>query len=427
MLMGSNTNQKIIMHIDVNSAFLSWQATYEMQKGSKQDLRDIPSVVGGSTEDRRGIVLAKSISAKSYGIVTGEPLWKSRQKCPDLVVVPPNYQLYKKCSKALGELLQLYVPNIQRFSIDEFFVDYTGMEKDYGCPVSMAYKIKNKVKNELGFTVNVGVGSNKLTAKMAGELKKPDMVHTLWPSEIKTKLWPLPVRELYMVGKQTEKKLKELNIYTIGELAEANEKLLKYKFKSYANIIRSYANGIENSQVQRDSKVPAKGIGNSSTIKFDVEDKDTAYKILLSLTETVALRMRAGNYYCNIVSVSFRTSELQTYSHQRKLFTPTDITNEIFNTVKELFDESWGGEKIRQLGVRACVVKADGSEQLSIFDVADKEKQNNLDQIVDSIREKYGKTSIMRGVFADRVHKPLLGGTGDIEEAADYPSISSNL
>lgn len=425
--MDLNTSQKTIMHIDVNSAFLSWQAAYELQKGSKQDLRDIPSVVGGSTDDRRGIVLAKSITAKSYGVVTGEPLWKSRQKCPDLVVVPPNYQLYKKCSKALGELLQRYIPNIQRFSIDEFFVDYTGMEKDYGNPVDMAYKIKDKVKEELGFTVNVGIGSNKLTAKMAGELKKPDMVHTLWPGEIKTKLWPLPVRELYMVGKQTEKKLKELNIYTIGELAVADDKLLKIKFKSYASLIRSYANGIESSKVQRDSKLPAKGIGNSSTIKFDVVDKETAYKILLSLTETVALRIRSGNYYCNLISVSLRTSELQTYSHQRKLFSPTNITNEIFDTVKELFDESWGGEKIRQFGVRACVVKADGYEQLSIFDVVDKEKQNNLDQIVDSIREKYGKTSIMRGVFADKVHKPLLGGTGDIEDADDYPSISSNL
>ncbi|MGV8145015.1 MAG: DNA polymerase IV [Alkaliphilus sp.] len=414
--MNSNTSKKIIMHIDVNSAFLSWQAAYELQKGSVVDLRSIPSVVGGSTEDRKGIVLAKSISAKSYGIVTGEPLWKSRQKCPDLLVVPPNYQLYKKCSKALGELLQRYIPNIQRFSIDEFFVDYTGMEKDYGCPVSMAYKIKDKIKNELGFTVNVGIGNNKLTAKMAGELKKPDMVHTLWSDEIKNKLWPLPVRELYMVGKQTEKKLKELNIYTIGELAIADDKLLKIKFKSYANLIRSYANGIESHEVQRDSKIPAKGIGNSSTIKFDVEDKDTAYKILLSLTETVALRMRASNYYCNVVSVSLRTSELQNYSHQRKLFSPTNITNDIFTTVKELFNDCWGGEKIRQFGVRASVVKTDGCEQLSIFDAQDKEKQNKLDQIVDSIREKYGKTSIMRGVFADSVHKPLLGGTGDIED-----------
>lgn len=415
------------MHIDVNSAFLSWQAAYELQKGSTVDLRSIPSVVGGSKEDRRGIVLAKSISAKSYGIITGEALWKSRQKCPDLIVVPPNYQLYKKCSKALGELLQQYIPNIQRFSIDEFFVDYTGMEKDYGNPVSMAYTIKDKIKNELGFTVNVGIGSNKLTAKMAGELKKPDMVHTLWPDEIKSKLWPLPVRGLYMVGRQTEKKLKELNIYTIGELAVADEELLKYKFKSYANLIRSYANGIESSEVQRESKMPAKGIGNSSTIKFDVEDADTAYKILLSLTESVALRIRAGDYCCTVVSVSLKNSELKSYSHQRKLFSPTNITNDIFITVKELFDECWGGEKLRQLGVRACVVKNDGYNQLSIFDIQDKGKEHKLDQVVDSIREKYGKTSIMRGVFADNEHKPVLGGTGDIEDAADYPSISGNL
>ncbi|MDF2593046.1 MAG: nucleotidyltransferase/DNA polymerase involved in repair [Clostridia bacterium] len=270
--MSSSKYPRIIMHIDVNSAFLSWQAVYNLQKGDAVDLREIPSVVGGSREARNGIVLAKSTPAKAYGIQTGEVLWQARQKCPNLVSVPPNYELYMKCSNALYELVKEYSPKIQRFSIDEVFLDYTGMEKHFGEPVEAAHMIKDRIKHELGFTVNVGIGCNKLTAKVAGDLKKPDMVHTIYPHEIPQKMWTLPVEDLFMVGRQTKKKLYLLNIHTIGQLANTDCKLLNYKLKSFGTVIWCYANGIDESPVQSGYFLQMKGIGNSTTIRFDVTD-----------------------------------------------------------------------------------------------------------------------------------------------------------
>ncbi len=416
-------NNRIIMHIDVNSAYLSWQAVYELQQGNKRDLREIPSVIGGSIADRRGIVLAKSIPAKAFKINTGEVLWEARQKCPDLVVVPPNYQLYMKCSKALHQLLKEFFPCIQRFSIDEFFLDYTGMSIHYGEPVETANRIKDRVKKELGFTVNIGIGHNKLMAKMAGEFKKPDRVHTLWQYEMKDKMWPLPVEELYMVGRKTMRKLKDLNIHTIGDLATTDVKLLEGKLKSFGHLIWMYANGIEESPVHNGGYIPMKGMGHSSTIKFDVEDRETAYKILLSLTESVALRLREANSCCGLVSVSIRNVELAHYSHQRKLFSPTNITNEIYQTVKELFDESWQGEKIRHLGVRIGELSSDEIHQISFFDGINQEKNRTLDGVIDGLRDKYGKASIIRGIFADGEIVPLLGGVGEDE----YPMMGSIL
>jgi len=416
-------NNKVIMHIDVNSAYLSWQAVYELQQGSSVDLRELVAVIGGSIAERHGIILAKSIPAKKYGIQTGEVIWQAKQKCPDLVVVPPNYQLYMKASNALYELLKGYFPAIQRFSIDEFFLDYTGMEVHFGEPVEAAHAIKNRIKRELGFTVNVGVSSNKLLAKMAGELKKPDMVHTLWTHEIQTKMWPLPVGELYMVGRKTNKKLKELNIHTIEDLATADRKLLKDKLKSFGSLIWCYANGMEESPVVNGSYLPMKGMGNSSTIRFDVEDNKTAYKILLSLTESVGSRLREAGCCCSVISVSIRNAELQTYSHQRKIYSPTNVTNTIYKTVKELFDECWQGEKIRHLGVRVGELCSDKCIQYSFFDEGNLEKNRSLDQVIDTIREKHGKYSVVRGIFTDGEVSPILGGVGN----DDYLMMSSIL
>lgn len=199
--------EKIIYHVDVNSAFLSWEASYRVNVlGESTDLRDIPSVIGGDEKSRHGIVLAKSVPAKAYGIKTGEPLMSVRQKCPKIVVAPPNYPMYVDASKALMNLLYEYTPNIHQYSIDESFCDMTGSSKLFGSPVVMAEMIKDRIKNELGFTVNIGISNNKLLAKIASDFKKPDRVHTLFPWEIKKKMWPLPVSDLFYVGKATERK-----------------------------------------------------------------------------------------------------------------------------------------------------------------------------------------------------------------------------
>lgn len=418
------SGQTIIMHIDVNSAFLSWQAVYNLQHGDILDLRKVPSAVGGSQKDRRGIVLAKSGPAKAYGIQTGQVIWQAKQKCPELIVVPPNYELYMMCSNALYELIRQYSPKVQRFSVDEMFIDFTGMERHFGQPVEAAYMIKDRIKKELGFTVNIGIGPNKLLAKVAGDLKKPDMVHTLLTQEeIEKKMWPLPVEDLFMVGRASKHKLELLNIKTIGDLANCDVKLLKSKMHSHGVLIWQYAKGIDKSVMQNDSSVPMKGIGNSTTIKFDVDDYKTAYKVLLSLTESVSARLRMARCCCRVISVEIRSSTLSFYSHQRKIFSPTNITTEIFEVVKELFDESWKGEKIRHLGVRVTDLCSGEFTQSTIFDDESKEKKQNLDCAIDNIRNKYGKYSIMRATFLDREIKPMTGGV-DVDE---FPPMSSLL
>jgi DNA polymerase-4 len=193
---------RTIFHIDVNSAFLSWEAAYRLQHGHTQDLRDIPSVVGGDEESRRGIVLARSLPAKKCGIHTGEVLWQARSKCPGLVIIPPDYTLYINCSNALMDLLRSYSPILERYSVDECFLDVTDSLGGRS-PLALAGEISSRIKREMGFTVNIGVSSNKLLAKMASELEKPDKIHTLYPHEIPSKMWPLSVKELFMVGRST--------------------------------------------------------------------------------------------------------------------------------------------------------------------------------------------------------------------------------
>ncbi len=414
---------RTIMHIDVNSAFLSWQAVYNIQGGDKTDLREIPSAVGGNQADRHGIILAKSIPAKNYGIKTGEVIWQAKQKCPELVIVPPDYYLYMKCSNALYELMKEYSPLLQQFSIDELFLDYTGLEPHFGDPVTAACLIKDRIRKELGFTVNIGISHNKLLAKIAGDLKKPDMVHTLWQEEIPKKMWPLPVGDLFMVGRQTQKKLLDLNIATIGDLANANIKLLRDKLKSHGNLIWCYANGLDESTLHPGYFLQMKGIGNSTTIRFDVTDHKTAYKVLLSLTESVAFRLRASGSCCRVVSIEIRTSGLNCYTHQRKLYNATNITGEIYSNAVSLFREAWKGENIRHLGVRVTDLCCDEYMQTSIFDEKYSGKKQSLDAAIDSIREKYGNTAVMRAVFADYEFAPMTGGSG----AEDYPVMSSML
>jgi len=414
--------KRIIFHIDVNSAFLSWEAVYRLQHGDATDLRIIPSIVGGNPTARRGIVLAKSIPAKKYKIHTGETLFSAKLKCPNLVVVPPRYHLYMQCSQAMFEILKEYSLYIQRYSIDEAFIDYTNMEQHFGAPVAAAHRIKDRIKHELGFTVNIGISHNKLLAKMACELEKPDKVHTLFPEEIPKKMWPLPVEDLFMIGRATTSKLYKRGIFTIGELANMDAKLLKHWFKSYGLLIWNYANGYEDSQV-RNNGYPMKGLGNSTTIPFDVEDRKTAHMILLSLVETVGMRLRDAQKCAGVISISIKNQSLISYSHQQKLETPTDVTNIIYKNTCRLFDELWQGEPIRHMGVRLSQLCSNNFYQLSFFE-PDSEKQQNLDRVVDDIRLKYGARSIIRSSFLCSGLSPLTGG---ILQEEDYPMMSSIL
>ncbi|PAB61152.1 DNA polymerase Y family protein [Anaeromicrobium sediminis] len=416
-------DNRTIFHIDVNSAYLSWEAVHRLQHGYGIDLRRIPSVVGGDPKTRHGIILAKSIPAKKYKIKTGETLHSALQKCPSLTIIAPSYGLYMKCSNAMVEILKEYSPNIQRYSVDECFLDYTGMERHFGEPETAAYMIKDRIENELGFTVNIGISTNKLLAKMASDFTKPNRVHTLYHEEIPSKMWPLPVEDLFMVGRATAPKLHKLGICTIGQLANYSLEHIKYILKSHGEMIWKYANGIEDSKVRISNYENMKGIGNSTTVAFDVEDKRTAYMILLGLTETVSMRLRDAKSCCRVIAVEIKNTNFTRYTHQKKLFSPTDTTKHIYTVVKSLFDEAWKGESIRHLGVRVSTLSSNQFSQLSLFDEKDIEKRKALDNTIDSIRSNFGSKSIIRASFLHSGVKPLIGGVG----AEDYPMMSSIL
>lgn len=415
--------KRVIFHIDVNSAYLSWEAAYKIQHGDSLDLRSVPSVVGGDESSRHGIVLAKSIPAKVlYNIQTGESLFAIRQRAPDIIVVPPHYDLYMKCHKAMLDILREYSSKVQVFSIDECFLDYTEMSHIFGNPIDCADAIRERIKNELGFTVNIGISSNKLLAKIAGDLKKPDMVHTLFPEEIEHKMWPLPVEDLYGVGRATAPKLHGMGIYTIGELAKADPEFLCYKLKSFGEVLWNYANGIETSKVKGSGRLPMKSIGNSTTTTFDVEDKNHGYKVLLSLTEMVCMRLRQAQFCAQLVSVSIKTNDFIHSSHQNKLYTPTDSTETIYQEVCRLFDECWKGQPLRHLGVRVSELCSNDFIQISLLDSYDK-KTEILDKTIDNLRLKFGSKSVFRSVFLHSGICPITGGVMEDE----YQMMSSLL
>ncbi len=401
---------RVIFHIDVNSAFLSWTAAARLKNGEELDLRTIPSAIGGSRENRHGIILAKSTPAKKYGVTTGEPIHISLQKCPKLVVVPPDFSLYSHCSHAMFDILSEYSDRIEQFSIDEGFLDYTGMERLLGPPLETAEKIRTRIREELGFTVNIGVSSNKLLAKMAGELEKPDKLITLFPEEMSEKFWTLPVEDLFMVGRRTAPRLRKIGISTIGQLAKYPQPLLEKEFKSFGRMLHAYANGIDDTPVAPAAETyETKSIGNSTTTPHDVTDKETAHKILLALAETVSMRLRCSKLCAQEIAVTLKSSDFKVYSHQKQLLNAIDCTNAVYETAKEIFDEVWKREPLRLLGIRAGKLCEEDCVQLSILD-EDWSKQKKADAAMDALRLKYGKNTVRRSTFADGDGRAYEGG-----------------
>ena len=388
--------QRLIFHVDVNSAFLSWEAAKRVKQGLP-DLREIPSCIGGDPKKRTGIVVAKSIPAKKYGIQTGEPMGMALQKCPDLVCVPSDFALYDRCSKAFKSICASYAPVMESCSIDEVFVDMTGTGQIYPDPMVTACEIKDRIYRELGFTVNVGISTNKLLAKMASDFEKPNKVHTLYPEEVPQKMWPLPVRDLLFLGKASEKKLVQNGIRTIGDLARANEKEIQMLLGEKAgHQLYLSANGLDDSPVKA-QREEAKGISVETTFDEDIVSYEQIFPILLSQCDIVAARMRREGKKCNCVAVSFRTLEFKNKSHQRKLDNPTDVTNEIYQNVRQLFQESWSGQPLRLIGVALTGLTEDDFIQMSLFeDPKKREQQKKLDEAMDNIRKKFGNDKISR-------------------------------
>lgn len=416
--------EKIIFHIDVNSAFLSWEAVYRIHHlGCRIDLRQEVAAVGGDMSMRHGIIFAKSIPAKKYHIQTGESIVEALQKCPFLKLVPPNYSLYERCSAAFMEILRQYSPCVEQYSIDEAFMDMTGTQKLFGDPVTVATRIREQIRDELGFTVNVGISENKLLAKMASDFRKPDRVHTLWKHEIESKMWPLPVSSLFFVGRATSKKLYQLGIHTIGDLARTDPALLQYHLKEHGHVIHDFANGRDLSVVQQQPEAN-KGYGNSTTIAFDVSDASTAKLVLLALAETVGTRLRTANVQAEVIAVGIKTFDLQYKSHQTTLPNATNITNEIHLHACRLFDELWDGTPIRHLGIHTSRLQDRiDMRQLDMFDTADYEKMAKMDQTVDQIRARYGKDSVKRAVFLGSRIDHMSGGISREKRAVDYTKL----
>jgi len=403
-----------ILQVDANSAYLSWTAAWLLEKGYPVDIRTVPSVIAGDPDNRHGIILAKSIPAKKAGVGTGASLYEAKEKCPDLLVFPPDYDLYLRASNAMYSILTEYSPLIQRYSVDESFVEFRGSMVHGTSYVKTAYEIKERIKHELGFTVNVGVGANRLLSKMACELEKPDKVHVLLTqADIEQKLWPLDVSELFMVGHATARKLRKLNINTIGDLARSDRGLMRSVFKSHGELIWKYANGIDYTPIVPNGKLPRKSVGNGMTIKYDVTDLKEASMYLLSLTERVGSRLRAHHYKASLISVGVCTSGFLYYSHQVQLPFYTGDTTEIYRYASMLLSECWNRDPIRKLMVRVSGLAPENEYQLTIFDDRDIEAADAENSAVDRIRKRFGERAIYRGTFANSPLAPVEGGVND--------------
>ena len=406
--------ERVIFHVDANSAFLSWTAAYRVKVlGETEDLREIPSVVAGDRESRHSIILAKSAPAKKYGIHTGEPLFQALQKCPELKIVPPDYALYVEASRHFVEMLRQFSPKVEQYSIDEAWVDMTGTERLFGSPTLAANTMRRRIWEELGFTVNIGISTNKLLAKMAGDFEKPNKVHTLFPEEMATKMWPLPVRDLFLVGRATENKLKKMGIYTIGELAHAELQILRKKLGKHGETIWHFANG-RNANAVTPEPAENKGYGNSVTTPIDIVTQEYAYQVLLSLCETVAARMRKDCKCGACISVHLRTNEFAHFSHQRMFGGATNLTEEIFSVACSVFDEAWDKvTPLRQLGVQVTRLSDEPYCQYDLFSEVTPvqyERKLRLDETVDALRDRFGENIIRRAKFAQDPDGHMAGG-----------------
>ncbi len=388
---------RLIFHVDVNSAFLSWESARRVREGLS-DLRSIPAAIGGDRDKRTGIILAKSIPAKKFGVKTGEPVSMALRKCPDLVLAKPDFRLYTRCSKAFLSICREYAPVVEQFSIDECFLDMSGTGKIYPDPLAIADTIRCRIRDELGFTVNIGISSCKVLAKMASDFEKPDKTHTLFPDQIQEKMWPLPVGDLYSVGTSTAQRLEKGGIKTIGALAQADLSRVQHLVgQKLGQQLHNYANGIDLSPVLSEPE-KAKGYSVSTTLEESVRMEKEGFSVLLALADSVSSRMRADGVRAYCIAVTIRTDSFKTRSHQRTLLQATDITREIYETACELFRELWDGvTPLRLLGLSLTDLTEEDTAQISLFPDDNWDKARRLDKTRDDLRNRFGAISIRRG------------------------------
>ncbi len=393
------------MHIDVNNAFLSWEALLLLSEGYEKDIRLLDAVIGGDESLRHGIVLAKSPSAKKKGIKTAMSLYEARKIIPNLLVFKAHYPYYQKMSDKLFELISKYTPDIEKFSIDECFIEYTNVYNLYGDPIKFAYKLKDEIKNTLGFTVNIGVANNKLCAKMASDFEKPDKVHTLFKNEIEEKMFPMDVGELLWIGKKTKEKLNQLGIRTIRDLANSSYDNLKYYFKSQTKSLIEHANGIDN-EIVDSSYRESKGMSKMITLDHDVFNKLELYDYLNNLSDILGLQLRSSSKYTNTVAIILKNQYFKTKTHQMKLTNATNSTAKIFEISKKLLDECYTNEPIRLIGIRLDNLTSKTNYQRDLFeDTENMEKNDKIDNVCDKLKNKYGYNIIKKASLLPKKDK----------------------
>ena len=436
--------KRIIFHVDVNSAFLSWSAVKRLQEDpSCLDLRTVPAIVGGDQATRHGIVTAKSIPAKKYGISTAEPVASAMRKCPGLIVIPSDFATYRKYSRQFISVLKKYAPVVEKASIDEAYLDVTGMDSVYAdlaapgmpFPVCLAQKIKNEIRDTLGFTVNVGISENKLLAKMASDFQKPDRIHTLYPSEVPEKMWPLPIRELYGCGKQTAARLTAAGIDTIGKAAAQPPEYLQSLLGEKAGLyIYRSANGLSDSPVTG-IREEAKSCSNEITTSHDItlENYDEEMPaILKKLAAKVAGRLQKEQLYARTVSVMVKTSGFQRRSIQERLADSTCREDVIYETARRLAGKLLLGKGktsgrgllhevpgIRLVGVGTSDLDHGRYRQMTLMDLMEmgeeavstaapkkesikEKKREALEAMTMAIRGRYGADAIRKGPKAGK-------------------------
>jgi len=387
--------QRVVLHSDLNNFYASVECHH------RPEVRGKPVVVGGDEEQRHGIVLAKNYIAKATGIKTGETLWQAREKCPGLVVLPPNYPLYLRYAKFARQIYSDFTDQIEPFGLDEAWLDVSGENG-----VSVANEIRKRITRELGVTASVGVSYNKIFAKLGSDIKKPDATTVISRDNYKTVAWPLPVEELLYVGSATKRKLNKFDITTIGQLANSSEGFLHGLLGKVGNVLYSFANGLDQSPVMRmGEESQIKGIGNSTTTSRDLTCDEDVKIIFYVLSESVCARMREHGFLARTVVISIRDNELFRFERQTKLGRSSCISGEIAATAMQLFRQHYSWPKpIRSIGVRCTdLLPSDMPLQLSLFeDETKRQKQEVLDRTVDSIRNRFGHFCIQRASAARR-------------------------
>lgn len=390
-------SDRVILHSDCNCFYASVELLHHPK------LRGKPIAVGGSPESRHGIVLTADYIAKKYGVKTGMPLWQAKQVCPEITFLPPRMDLYIRFSRMAREIYGEYTDKQEAFGIDECWLDVTESAGVKGEGITIAREINERIKKELGITVSIGVSYNKIFAKLGSDYKKPDAVTTIYKEEYKSKIWPLPAKDLLYVGRSTEKKLKGYGIMTIGDIACSDERFLERILGKMGSVLWSFANGYDDSPVINENAVaPIKSIGNSTTAGRNLVSNDDVKIIIYMLSESVASRLRKHGFMAKTVEISVRNNELITFTRQTKLSHATDITGEIAVAAYSLFVENYTWDKpVRSIGVRGTQLVAEGyCEQLDLFtDTGMQEKYKKADAAVDEIRKRFGYFALQRGLM----------------------------